>query len=90
MAKQISEFAKAAREMIAAYGNCGSPRQQEAANALQKCINDAEQYKAEPGLIEEARAQYADDDLEIDDDATTSPGDDGTWVSAWVWMWVRS
>ncbi len=86
MSKQITDFTKAAAEMIAAYGNCGSPRQQAAADALAKLIREAEQFNATPELIEAARQQYADDDCEIDADATTSPGDGGTWVSAWVWV----
>jgi hypothetical protein len=39
-------------------------------------------------LVEKARALYegSDGDLEIDDDASTSPGEGGTWVAAWVWV----
>lgn len=42
-------------------------------------------------LIEQARAQYASDDLEIDDDAKVSPTGDGTghWVQAWVYINVE-
>ena len=39
--KQIHDFVAAASEMIAAYGNCGSPRQQQAADALAACIKAA-------------------------------------------------
>lgn len=41
---------------------------------------------AGPELIATARAQYASDAIEIDDDAGTSEGDGGTWVQAWVWV----
>lgn len=41
---------------------------------------------AEDHEIEAARDAYADDDLEIDDDAAVSHADDGYWVSAWVWI----
>ena len=37
-------------------------------------------------LRDMARDKYACDDLEIDDDAKTSRGDDGAWVAAWVWV----
>lgn len=39
-------------------------------------------------LIEQARAQYASDDLEIDDNAQVNPTADGTghWVQAWVYV----
>ena len=40
-------------------------------------------------LIDAARRQYAegsDDNIEIDDDAKFSRGDDGCWVQAWVWV----
>jgi hypothetical protein len=39
-------------------------------------------------LIEQARAQYASDDLEIDDNAQVNPTADGTghWVQAWVYI----
>ena len=40
--------------------------------------------------IEAARAHYADDDIEIDDDPQVSEsgpgGDGGMWVQAWVWV----
>lgn len=37
----IDEFAAAGRAMIRAYGNCGSPMQQQAADALQALIAKA-------------------------------------------------
>lgn len=30
-------------------------------------------------------AQDSDDNIEVDDDATVSEGDDGVFVQAWVW-----
>lgn len=33
-----------------------------------------------------ARAQYCDDDIEIDDAPLFSVADNGCWVSAWVWV----
>lgn len=42
--------------------------------------------RASPAEIEAARNAYADDDLEIDDDAAVSRADDGYWVGAWVWI----
>jgi len=45
---------------------------------------------ATPEQIDRARRLYAygsDDNIEIDDNATISEGDDpGVWVSAWVWL----
>jgi hypothetical protein len=39
--------------------------------------------------IEAARAQYTDDDIEIDDDPEVSRALDesGAWVAAWVWVY---
>jgi hypothetical protein len=37
-------------------------------------------------LIQRARDEYASDDLEIDDNAVVSTGEDGSWVQAWVWV----
>jgi hypothetical protein len=37
-------------------------------------------------LIELARETYQNDDREIDDDAGTSPTDEGSWVQAWVYV----
>ena len=40
-------------------------------------------------LIKDARDRYAvgsDNDIEIDDNATMSQADNGTWISAWVWI----
>ena len=33
-----------------------------------------------------ARATYGSDDIEIDDNAVVSRGDDGAFVAAWVWV----
>lgn len=33
-----------------------------------------------------AEAEYANDELEIDDDPIYSEGDEGVWVGAWVWV----
>lgn len=40
-------------------------------------------------LLAEAKRLYADhtDDVEIDDDAQLSRGENGTWVQAWVWVY---
>lgn len=48
----------------------------------------AEDYATEDE-INRARQQYAhgsDDNIEIDEEAATSRGDDGVWVAAWVWL----
>ena len=39
-------------------------------------------------LIQVARLKYCyrTDDIEIDDNATISHGEDGSWVQAWVWI----
>jgi hypothetical protein len=52
-------------------------------------IDDCLRFKATPEEVERARDKYAlgsSDNIEIDDDAQTSPTDDGTWVQAWVWL----
>lgn len=41
---------------------------------------------AESGTVETARQRWASDDLEIDDFPMTSRGEDGCWISAWVWV----
>lgn len=37
-------------------------------------------------LQELARKEYGSDEIEIDDEADISEGDDGTWVQAWVFL----
>jgi hypothetical protein len=37
-------------------------------------------------LIEKANEEHCSDEIEIDDDAWFSEGDDGVWVQAWVWI----
>lgn len=39
-----------------------------------------------PNIVKRAQELHASDDLEIDDDPFLSPGEDGKWVSAWVWV----
>lgn len=53
---------------------------------LVKLAADAFAATASPALIEKARDLYQDDDCEIDDDASTSESDAGTWVQAWVFV----
>lgn len=45
---------------------------------------------AHGGAIEAARSEYANDDLEIDDQPILSIGDEGIWVNAWVWVPTKS
>jgi hypothetical protein len=57
----------------------------------QSFIVNAKDAKADGGLREAALDRVmnefnATDEIEIDDDAGTSPSDDGTWVQAWVWV----
>jgi hypothetical protein len=37
-------------------------------------------------LIDDARDIYACQDIQIEDNAATAEGDDGTWVAAWVFV----
>lgn len=53
------------------------------ADELVKFMTEAE---AGPELVGQARTYYANDDINIDDDAWQSEGDDGVWVEAWVWL----
>lgn len=46
--------------------------------------------KDHDGTIEAARANYCNDDLEIDDTPLLSPTENGCWVSAWVWVAIDS
>ncbi len=38
------------------------------------------------GWIAQARELYGSDEIEIDEDAVLSQGDEGAFVSAWVWV----
>lgn len=43
--------------------------------------------EASPVLRARAHELHGSDEIEIDDEgAGTSPGEDGTWVQAWVWV----
>jgi hypothetical protein len=70
------------------------PDQQAAVNGLVNMLDawsDRElietQLRQGP-TIQTARDDYVNDDIEIDpdEDVNFSEGDDGTWVSAWVWV----
>ena len=39
-----------------------------------------------PRAISEARDQYGSDEIEVDDGARLSIGDNGLWVAAWLWL----
>lgn len=53
---------------------------------LRETIERVENTRASDEEREAAEAAHATDELEIDDDASVSRGDDGYWVSAWVWV----
>jgi hypothetical protein len=42
--------------------------------------------RAKPHEIDAARATYANDDIEIEDEAAVARAVAGYWVSAWVWI----
>lgn len=46
-------------------------------------LADIERHRSD---IEEARALYTNDDVEIDDDPLVSVAEKGVWVGAWVWV----
>lgn len=47
---------------------------------LRELLTDAEDWR------QQARARYASDECEIDDDAKVSIGDGGAFVQAWLWV----
>lgn len=56
-------------------------------NAIAISTGAIEEAEMHGGAIEEARAMYCDDDVEIDDTPLVSPTDDGgIWVAAWVYV----
>jgi len=54
--------------------------------AAHKAVQETRSSTATDDQLAEARAIHANDDLEIDDDATVSEADNGYWVQAWVWV----
>lgn len=44
---------------------------------------------SESPAAKRAVGQYGDDDLQFDDKVLLSEGDDGSWVSCWVWVGDR-
>ena len=53
---------------------------------IEKILKDYDEAKPDQHELEIARATHVTDELEIDDNASTSRGDDGVWVSAWVYV----
>lgn len=52
-------------------------------SVLLEIDSNAQAYSAS---IHQARQEYCNDELEIDDNAIVSVGDEGCWVSAWVYV----
>lgn len=78
-----------ARYAGAACGGVGTPPPIEAFERLGVAIEGVEDSRANDTEIETARhilESYCgtEQDLEVDDDAEHSPGEDGMWVSSWV------
>lgn len=55
-------------------------------NALTQYDEAVAEREVYAGTIESARNTYCNDEINIDDDAMVSVGDDGVWVEAWVWV----
>lgn len=53
---------------------------------IESLLNEIEESRASDKLIEVAQGIYQSDDVNVDPGATTSESEDGTWVSAWVWV----
>ena len=53
---------------------------------IESLLEEIEESRASPELVETAQDIYQNDDINVDPGATTSASDDGTWVSAWVWV----
>jgi hypothetical protein len=69
-------------EQIEAGIKDGTLQQSDVLSALHR----AGEAPACTDMISEARETYCDDETEIDDEPLVSLGDDGGWVSAWVWV----
>lgn len=55
-------------------------------NALTQYDEAVTEREAYAKAIQLAREQYVNDDINIDDDAMVSVGDEGVWVEAWVYV----
>lgn len=79
--KQLIEAAIAMR---------GSPDKDSSHVKLYKALEEIERMGREQeqhaDAIQRARDQYASDDVDFDDNPMVSVGEDGVWVSAWVWV----
>lgn len=53
---------------------------------IESLLNEIEESRASDELVEVAQGIYQSDDVNVDPSATTSESEDGTWVSAWVWV----
>lgn len=84
----VTDEGRCAALPVEEYGAVLTPLSQ--AEALHKLSREARRRGEEvDALQQEAVAMYAigsDDDIEIDDEPLLSAADDGTWVSAWVWV----
>lgn len=78
----LEKVAAALQSAHAFFGGADTAQIEEAIEILAKVRT----FDASEALIEQARDEHGTDDLEIDDDASTSPAEDGTWVQAWVWL----
>lgn len=76
-------------ERARSAGGVGTPLPLEAFERLGAAIEGVEDSQASAAEIVAARVIArgycgTEQDLEVDDDAECSPGEDGVWVSAWV------
>ncbi len=59
----------------------------EEVEALARAVEIAPAFRpATPGEITEAIECHGSDDINIDDNAVATEGEDGTWVSAWIFI----
>lgn len=60
-----------------------------ALKAIKDRIKSDKEAQATPEEVQAARNEYAvgsDDNIEVDDNAQASRGDDGTWVAGWLFL----
>ena len=84
----VNDLYKAAAALLASLGEVPefTPELVALQSAVESCREAVDSREQFADAIALAREDYANNEVEIDDDPVLSVSDEGVWVSAWVWV----
>lgn len=80
-----TDLMRLAQQLVKATTTGTAPQVSQAYRALEAFVNDPDKVATE-AEVQRAMNKYCNDGIDIDTPALVSRGDEGLWISAWVWL----